>query len=598
MNYNSIPKGIPIELNHYMNLLVYSVTSSTKEEIELTSTRRSPLGIVYWNFVRKGILIKPNLGSLANILWSCFSQLGRLPDLEEAIALRCSVLELYPQDHPCRAASLGNLAFCLHARFKHSPMHDIMFLADFQFVQEWIQKAEECKHSTTVLAYQTFLRLSGRHFAILPSLPQNLALLKELITSLAIDAFSACLRYGNPTNAIELLEQGRSVFWSQLICLRSPLDDVAAQGRNWHRSSPSNSQQDRAWRLGIHLQDVLADIRQLPGLSHFLHPRCFSDRQAAATAGPVIIVNASQYSCDALLLLSHQDPIHIPLSITKADVSELSLQLRSLIRLSKSSDVKRDIMAFLRELWDVIVFPIMNILQKFYSHRSRIWWCPTAEFSLLPLHAAGSFRRGQPMLSDLHIPTLTALIRARQERPSNPSIERHRFLNIGRAQAPGQNKLDSVNTELSTVSQRVGSVATLTCIRDQDATIAKVGEELSKNEFVHLACHGIPHLSGFALDRLLTIENIMRYDLPDAKFAYLSACHTTVGDEESPDEVIHLAAAMQFAGFRSVIGTMWAVDDAHTNEITSKFYDNMIGESSRLDHMQAALALHKTMRSI
>ncbi|KAG8215661.1 CHAT domain-containing protein [Butyriboletus roseoflavus] len=211
------------------------------------------------------------------------------------------------------------------------------------------------------------------------------------------------------------------------------------------------------------------------------------------------------------------------------------------------------------------------------------------------------------MLSDLYIssytPTLTALIRARQERPSDPSIERHRFLIIGRAQAPGQNKLPSVNTELSTVSQRIGSIAMLTCVQDQEATIAKVGEELSKNEFVHLACHGIPHEknpfeSGFALDRLLTIENIMQYDLPDAKFAYLSACHTTVGDEESPDEVIHLAAAMQFAGFRSVIGTMWAVDDAHTNEITSKFYDNMIDESGRLDHTQAALALHKTMRSI
>ena len=61
------------------------------------------------------------------------------------------------------------------------------------------------------------------------------------------------------------------------------------------------------------------------------------------------------------------------------------------------------------------------------------------------------------------------------------------------------------------------------------------------------------------------------------EFAYLSACHTTVGDEESPDEVIHLAAAMQFVGFRSVIGTMWAVGDGETNEITSTFYKHMVG---------------------
>ncbi|KAF8121640.1 CHAT domain-containing protein [Boletus edulis] len=82
------------------------------------------------------------------------------------------------------------------------------------------------------------------------------------------------------------------------------------------------------------------------------------------------------------------------------------------------------------------------------------------------------------------------------------------------------------------------------------------------------------------------------------QFAYLSACHTTVGDEESPDEVIHLASAMQFAGFRSVIGTMWAVDDAATDKITSTFYKHMVNEPGCLDYTRAAFALHKTMRSV
>ena len=35
----------------------------------------------------------------------------------------------------------------------------------------------------------------------------------------------------------------------------------------------------------------------------------------------------------------------------------------------------------------------------------------------------------------------------------------------------------------------------------------------------------------------------------------------TLGDEESPDEAMYRAPAMQFIGFRSVIGTMWAVDE-------------------------------------
>ena len=82
--------------------------------------------------------------------------------------------------------------------------------------------------------------------------------------------------------------------------------------------------------------------------------------------------------------------------------------------------------------------------------------------------------------------------------------------------------------------------------------------------------------------RLWAASNIiMCCELHNARFTYLSACHTTVDNEASPDEVVHLAAAMQFAGFRSVIGTMWAVDDGHANEITSRFYRCMLTSGSR-----------------
>ena len=246
-------------------------------------------------------------------------------------------------------------------------------------------------------------------------------------------------------------------------------------------------------------------------------------------------------------------------------------------------------LVFLRELWDEIGFPIIKTLQESCPRGSRIWWCPTAEFSLPPLHAAGSYREGQPILSDLYIssytPTLTALIRAREKRSLDPSMERHRFLLVGQAQAPGQNELVSANAELSTISQLVGPAATFTCVRDQDATIARVAEELAKNKFIHFACHGItdrthPFGPGFVLyDGLLKVGDVMRYDLRNAQFAYLPACRTAVGDGESPDEVVHLAAVVLSAGFRSVIGTMWATDDAHANEISSRFYNNLVDES-------------------
>ena len=227
---------------------------------------------------------------------------------------------------------------------------------------------------------------------------------------------------------------------------------------------------------------------------------------------------------------------------------------------------------------------------------------------MLPLHAAGPYRKGQRNLPHLYVssytPTLTALSRARRRHPSKSATGQKRFIAIGQAKAAGESELLFVGAELDNIRQRVDGLATFTSIDGEESRTPGVVEELGKNEWVHLACHGLPNPnepfdSAFALhDGHFTIQRIIGCDLKNPEFAYLSACHTTVGDKESPDEVIHLASAMQFVGFRSVIGTMWAVDDGETNKITSTFYKHMVDESGRLDHTRAAFALNKTMRSV
>ena len=117
-------------------------------------------------------------------------------------------------------------------------------------------------------------------------------------------------------------------------------------------------------------------------------------------------------------------------------------------------------------------------------------------------------------------------------------------------------------------------------------------------------CHGIPNFkqpfeSAFALhDGHFTIEWIIWCELENAEFVYLPTCRTTVGNEDSADEVMHLISVMQFARFCSVIRTMWAVDDGKTNKIMSVFYDNMIDESGHLDFTHVALALNRTMKKL
>ena len=52
----------------------------------------------------------------------------------------------------------------------------------------------------------------------------------------------------------------------------------------------------------------------------------------------------------------------------------------------------------------------------------------------------------------------------------------------------------------------------------------------------------------------------MQQPLHNASLAVLSACMTAMGDENLPDEVIHLAATLLFAGFPGVVATMWYVN--------------------------------------
>jgi hypothetical protein len=96
-------------------------------------------------------------------------------------------------------------------------------------------------------------------------------------------------------------------------------------------------------------------------------------------------------------------------------------------------------------------------------------------------------------------------------------------------------------------------------------------------------------------DAPLTLLDIMEQDIPHAEFAFLSACHTAVGDETTPDEVIHLAAGLQFSGFKSVIGTLWVVDDALAKYIVEAFYEKIfedLEDGGVVDCRKAARALN------
>jgi CHAT domain-containing protein len=143
-----------------------------------------------------------------------------------------------------------------------------------------------------------------------------------------------------------------------------------------------------------------------------------------------------------------------------------------------------------------------------------------------------------------------------------------RVLLVAESSAPGMPHLPSVEEEIRAVQKHL-SVDVIGMEEDgraqgsAKAQKAAVLSALSHSPILHLACHGQQDLkkpleSGFMLsDGMLTVRELMRLDLKNAFLAFLSACETAKGDPGHPDQNFHLAAAMLFVGFRSVIGTIW-----------------------------------------
>ncbi|OAX34562.1 hypothetical protein K503DRAFT_832993 [Rhizopogon vinicolor AM-OR11-026] len=587
-----------------------------------------------------------SLNNLALSLQARFRQRGVLADLDEAIDLHQAAR--HPLGHSNRSLSLKNLALGLQDRFQQKGLssdfdevfglyaqllqvsHAAVLRGDLWAAKSWATSAEQPKHRSALTVYQTALQFldDRQHITRLSSSSRHFEAVVEATSSLAMDAFSCSVCGGVLTTAVELVEQGRAVFWMQLARLHTPLDEISASGdiskalaaefkelsfRLRHLLEVSSDQQTTKIRqVTIQRDDVISRICMLPDSPRFLLPPLFSDLQKAVEDGPVIIVNASQYSCDALIVLITQDPVHVPLDITQAEVLELSTEFQSLTANVGSSDNQlenQNIVGVLREVWARIVFPIVDALRVLkVRRRSRIWWCPTAQFALLPLHAAGPYEEESHNLSHFYIssytPALATLIRARQQVARDPSTPQ--FVAIGQGIPDRGKPLPRVAAELGDVAQRVARILPCTSLADSDATVEQALDALSRHQWVPLACPGMPNPkkpfeSSFAMrDGPLTITDLIRPHLqnPQPEFAFLSACHTTIGHPSSPDEAIHLAAAMQFSGFRSVIGSMWSVDDNAAGKLVSAFYDNMVDDSGRLDCTHAAVALHKAVKKL
>jgi CHAT domain-containing protein len=74
-------------------------------------------------------------------------------------------------------------------------------------------------------------------------------------------------------------------------------------------------------------------------------------------------------------------------------------------------------------------------------------------------------------------------------------------------------------------------------------------------------------------DGILTAEEFAALDLRDVEWAVLSACATGVGELRSGEGVLGLGRAVQVAGARTLILSLWSAEDLETREWMGALYE-------------------------
>ncbi|KIM75313.1 hypothetical protein PILCRDRAFT_681181 [Piloderma croceum F 1598] len=359
---------------------------------------------------------------------------------------------------------------------------------------------------------------------------------------------------------------------------------------------------------------TLEEIRRLDGFGDFLRPDSFATLQRAAANGPVVILNASEHGCDALVMtLSAVEHVPLPKFTMKLSRMLIKLiqsasgarnfpvaQLQALVQETRSllepphrddrgikfvnttpDDIFRRVLA---TLWTSVAAPIIRSLALTKSESPpRLWWCPTGVFTFLPIHAAGLYdvqdgERVSDYIVSSYTPTLSSRIVSLP-----PASDSFKIMAVIQPHVRGYSSLPCTRDELERIEKHVPQKCLVTLgIPEAPATVENVLSHLSTVSIVHFACHGVqdakrPLESALVLEdgEKLKISRIMEQPMPNASLAFLSACQTAMGDENLPDEAIHLAASLLFSGFHGAVATMWSMQDDDGPKIADSFYGNL-----------------------
>ena len=189
-------------------------------------------------------------------------------------------------------------------------------------------------------------------------------------------------------------------------------------------------------------------------------------------------------------------------------------------------------------------------------------------------------------------------------------------IDVGLASADGGfPRLPFTRQEARSITSQVSGEEALLAVDFRASLAAATSPDLAQYRIIHFATHGLldsqrPELSGLVLSLVdgrgrprsgfLGLLEIQRLKLP-AELIVLSACQTALGRNEEGEGLIGITRGFMGAGAKSVIASLWQVDDVATAELMRRFYEGMLGgglrPSEALREAQIAMSRHKRWSS-
>ena len=413
----------------------------------------------------------------------------------------------------------------------------------------------------------------------------------------------------NVSEAIRLLELGRGVIASMYFENRGDIEQLKSVhpqlAREFRRLreemdfegsplQPLSSQTARRHEASNELDEILCSIRSNEGFQNFLRGPSGEELLRCASIGPIVFLNVSVFGADAFII-THDNIRHLPLSkLTYVDVetkSEAMLETLKNDRLRNRRHTNASMEKILEWLWDVAVEPILDGLGFTEAPQNedawpQIWWIPVGRLSLFPIHAAGyhsvNGRTALDRVISSYTPTVRALAHARAQmiqikRESN--LESQIILLTSMPTTPNRGPLKFAAEEIHAIDNFLPH--SMKRIILPSPTKSEVLERIEQCSVAHFACHGEVDpdpsksrilFSDWEIDSF-SVADMAQRKLDQAELAYISACHAANNRNlQLLDESIHMAGAFQLAGFPTVIGTLWKIEDEHSAEVAKWVY--------------------------